>query len=101
MASEFPSACRYFLTYSGVKLPFKLQSPLLPQQTENRNTYFRGYFDHEDRLLGFQKIVYGACELEHRYQYDEQGSLLRAEITDIDGEVTVLRFDAAGQPYQI
>jgi hypothetical protein len=38
-------------------------------------------------------MVYGEVEMEHRYQYDETGVLRRAEISDIDGEVTVLTFD--------
>ena len=40
-------------------------------------------------------MVYGEIELEHRYHYDETGVLRRAEITDIDGESTVLEFGTA------
>lgn len=100
MSAEIPGELRHFLTYSGVKLPFRLQSPLTTEQIGNRNTYFRGYFDDNERLLGLQKIVYGECELEHRYQYDAHGVLRHAEITDVDGEVTVLEFHASGQPIQ-
>lgn len=86
---------RYFLTYSGVKLPLRLLNELSPDQIENRNTYFRGDFDPQDRLVGLQKLVYGAVELEHRYVYDDQGVLVHAEITDADGEVTTLEFAAS------
>lgn len=85
---------RYFLTYSGVKLPLRLLNELSPDQIENRNTYFRGDFDAQDRLVGLQKLVYGAVELEHRYTYDDHGVLIHAEITDADGEVTTLEFAA-------
>jgi len=91
-----PSAeTRHFLTYTGVKLPFNLVTPLAAHEVENRNTYFKGYFEGE-RLLGFDKMVYGEVELAHRYTYRPDGSLARAEIIDIDGESTVLEFDAAG-----
>jgi len=98
MTNEIPGQCRYFLTYSGVRLPFQLKTPLEPEQIENRNTYFRGYFDEQGRLTGIQKIVHGEAELQHRYSYDERGMLRRVEITDADGEVTVLHFDEAGKP---
>lgn len=98
MTDALAGSCRYFLTYSGVKLPFKLTSPLDPAQIENRNTYFKGFFDDQDRMTGLQKLVYGEVELEHRYSFDAAGALRRAEITDADGELTVLEFDESGQP---
>lgn len=90
--------CRHFVTYSGVKLPFKLVNELGDGELDNRNTFFRGYFDDDGRLAGFDKIVYGETELQHRYTYHADGALQRAEITDADEELTVLEFDAAGQP---
>ncbi|MEW6037955.1 MAG: DUF6156 family protein [Pseudomonadota bacterium] len=87
---------RFFLTYSGVNLPLKLMTELEPEQIGHRNTYFRGYFDEEDRLVGLQKLVYGEVEMEHRYAYHRNGKLKRAEITDADGELTVLDFDEDG-----
>jgi hypothetical protein len=86
---------RYFTSYTGVKLPFKLVNPLTHAEIENRNTYFLGYFDAEQRVTGFDKVVYGEIELAHRYQYHPDGSLSRAEITDIEGEVTVLDYPEA------
>jgi Family of unknown function (DUF6156) len=87
---------RFFVTYSGVKLPLKLISELQASEVENRNTYFKGYFDAQDRLTGFDKLAYGEIELAHRYSYHENGKLSSAEITDIDGEVTILVFDEEG-----
>jgi hypothetical protein len=84
--------CRYFVTYSGVKLPLKMVNPLVGEELENRNTFFRAYFDELDRLLVCQKMVYSEIELEHRYCYYANGSLKQAEITDADGEITVLDF---------
>jgi hypothetical protein len=88
--------CRYFVTYSGVKLPFKLSQQLTDAELQNRNTFFRAYFDEKDQLLFFQKMVYGESELEHRYRYFDNGVLQQAEITDADDEVTVLTFDETG-----
>jgi Family of unknown function (DUF6156) len=87
---------RFFVTYSGVKLPLKLISELQASEVENRNTYFKGYFDAQDRLTGFDKLAYGEIELAHRYSHHENGKLSSAEITDIDGEVTILVFDEEG-----
>ncbi|HAF44418.1 MAG: hypothetical protein A2100_02985 [Sideroxydans sp. GWF2_59_14] len=89
---------RYFITYSGIKLPFNLVSELQEQEVQNRNTYFRGYFDSKERLSGFDKLAYGEIELQHRYTYHGNGRLSSAEITDIDGEVTMVVFDAEGKP---
>lgn len=89
---------RCFVTYTGVKLPFKLINELQPHEVENRNTWFKGYFDDEDRLAGFDKLAYGEIELAHRYAYHGNGKLKQAEITDIDGETTLLTFDADGVP---
>ncbi len=97
MTDNAPGECRYFLTYTGVKLPFNLVTPLTAQEVDNRNTFFKGYFEAE-QLLGFDKMVYGEIELAHRYTYRPDGTLERAEITDIDGDTTVMEFDGAGQP---
>lgn len=89
---------RYFVTYTGIKLPFKLVNELEPTEVKNRNTYFTGHFDTQDRLTGFDKFAYGDIELKHRYSYHPNGKLSAAEITDIDGEVTMLLFNAEGNP---
>lgn len=97
MSKENRGTCRFFVTYTGVKLPFNLVDELHTSQVENRNTYFRGYFDEQGRLTGFDKIAYEEVELMHRYEYRDSGKLKQAEITDIDGEVTVLNYDAQGK----
>ena len=93
ISKEDRGTCRFFVTYSGVKLPFKLVNELQANEVENRNTYFRGYFDAQDRLTGFDKLAYGEIELMHRYEHYDDGKLKLAEITDIDGEVSILNFD--------
>ena len=98
MTNDMPGQCRHYLTYTGVKLPLNLLTPLEPEQIANRNTYLRGFFDEQDRLFCLQKIVYTEMEFEHRYHYDSKGILRRAEITDAEGEVTVLHFDEKGNP---
>jgi hypothetical protein len=98
MTDAIQGHCRYFLTYSGVKLPLKLLTELKPAQLENRNTYFRGYFDDEGRLAGLQKLVYGEVEMEHRYAYHANGALRSAEIIDADGDRNGMEFDENGEP---
>ncbi|QFY43151.1 hypothetical protein F6R98_11405 [Candidatus Methylospira mobilis] len=96
--SEEPSGTRrFFLSYTGVQLPFNLVNELDEQQIENRNTYFCGYFDEQGRLTALHKLVYGELEIQHRYVYHENGVLMRAEVIDIDGDVTMLEFDEHGK----
>jgi hypothetical protein len=87
---------RYFLTYSGVKLPLNLVSPLAAAELENRNTYFRATFDKSDRLLSCEKIVYGEVELTHIYEYSVDGVLTRARIAMGDDDATEVLFDENG-----
>lgn len=94
--SENRGTVRFFVTYTGVKLPFKLINELQASEVENRNTFFRGYFDEQDRLTGFDKLAYSETELTHHYTYHDNGMLKAAEITDIDGEVTMLQYDSEG-----
>jgi hypothetical protein len=47
-------------------------------------------------MTGFQEMVYGEVELEHRYEYYDSDVLKRAEVIDAEGEMTVLRFDEQG-----
>jgi hypothetical protein len=96
MSDEISANCRYFLSYSGVKLPLQPITELEPAQLEHRNTFFRAYYDGEARLVCLQKVVYGEIELDHRYAYHANGRLSRAEITDADGEVTTLEYDENG-----
>lgn len=93
-SNENRGTLRFFVTYTGVKLPFKLVNELQPDEVENRNTFFRGYFDKHDRLTGFDKLAYSEIELSHRYEYHADGKLKLAEITDIDGEVTIVKPEA-------
>lgn len=73
-----------------MNLPFHLVGELAEEEARNRNTCFEGHFDVSGVLLSFRKMVYGETELEHRYHFSDAGALLRAEITDADGDVTVV-----------
>jgi len=86
---------RYFVSYTGIKLPVKMVNPLELADLSNRNTYIIATFDSQDRLTGFEKMVYGDVEISHKYEYDGQGVLRRAEIY-MDEETTEMLFDAQG-----
>ena len=88
---------RSFLATSGVKLPLKLVNQIEPTALTNRNTYIRAWYDGSDRLLRFEKVVYGDIELSHVYDYDAEGRLRRAEILMLDEDPTVLHYDDNGQ----
>lgn len=83
---------RYFVTYTGVKLPLQLISPIDAAEVHSRNTYFHAVYDAQDRLVNCRKMVYGELEMEHRYEYAEDGRLVRAEVIDAEGEANVLSF---------
>jgi hypothetical protein len=86
----------YFLTYSGVKLPLNLVSPIAADALENRNTYIRAGFDADGRLVSCEKVVYGEVELRHDYDYRPDGYLARARIS-MDDEETEIVFDENGR----
>lgn len=88
--------CRHFLTYTGVKLPLKMLNPLEESDIANRNTYFRAYYDEQDRMVLCQKVVYGEIELEHRYEYYTSGVLKRVEIVEAEDDPKIMCFDEEG-----
>ena len=79
--------CRFFVSYTGVKLPLRLVTAIAPEQLSNRNTFIRGYFD-----------AAGEIELTHRYRYHANGLLSRAEIVMLEEDPVTLNFDEAGAP---
>jgi hypothetical protein len=89
---------RYFATYSGVKLPLNLVSPLEEAALANRNTYIRAGYDEAGRMVVCEKFVYGEVEMAHRYEYHANGALKRAEIAMPDEEPAALDFDEAAAP---
>ncbi|WP_457798610.1 DUF6156 family protein [Methylocystis sp. S23] len=88
---------KYFLTYSGVRMPLKLVEPLKAAELGNRNTYFRVTYDSAGRLATCEKMVYGEVELSHRYAYRDDGSLAHARI-ELGDEVTEVDCDETGAP---
>jgi Family of unknown function (DUF6156) len=86
---------RYFLSYTGVKLPLQLLEELPADALRNRNTWFRAEYDYADRMLCCEKIVYGEVEMRHDYRYDASGKLVEAHIKgpDEDEDVQVLHFN--------
>jgi hypothetical protein len=93
MSEELRIQC--FVSYTGMHLPLNLVNPL--ETTENRMTYYRAHYDAADRMVLCEKVVYDEVELSHRYQYSPEGVLQSAEITDENGDVEVLQFDAQGK----
>lgn len=98
MTDSKRGTCRFFVSYSGVKLPLNLLNELDEANLKNRNTFFRGYYDEEGRLALCEKVVYGEIEMSHHYEYHASGTLKQAEITTMDEEeATVLRFNESGE----
>lgn len=98
MSHDTSRQLRHFTSYSGIKLPLKLVGPLDEAEMGNRNTFYRGHFDDNDRLLMCQKVVYGEVDLEHRYEYHPSGALKRAEIIEAGDDARVVEFDDVTPP---
>ncbi len=98
MADEKEQECRFFVSYSGVKLPFNLVNAIPEEMLSQRNTFIRAYFDGAGQLSGFDKVVYGEVELSHRYEYHGNGALKLAEIVMPDEEPAALVFDEVAMP---
>jgi hypothetical protein len=96
MMDQTSQQCRFFVSYSGIKLPFNLINAIAAEALSNRNTFIRAYFDDAERLSGFDKMVYGEVELSHRYEYHGNGRLKRAEIMMSDEEPVTMDFDETG-----
>jgi len=96
MVEQAHHECRYFVSYSGIKLPCHLVDSIASEALSNRNTFIRAYFDKAGRLTGFDKVVYGEVELAHRYEYHGNGTLRRAEISMLDEDAVTLCFDETG-----
>ncbi|MGZ8946375.1 MAG: DUF6156 family protein [Methylococcaceae bacterium] len=96
MNPEQQTEVRYFVSYSGIKFPLKLVNEITEASLNNRNTYYCGYFDAQDKMLLCQKIVYGEVESEHQYQYYGNGVLKSAQITE-DDEAREIHFNEFGE----
>jgi hypothetical protein len=88
--------CRYFVTYTGVDLPFKFVNEIEATALKNRNTYYCVYYDKSGRLVEFEQFAYGAVELAHRYEYHDNGALRRVEIIMPEEDPLIKRFDEHG-----
>lgn len=90
--------CRFFVSYSGARLPLTLVGPIGKEDLANRNTFIRAFYDAGGALKRIEKVVYGEVELAHHYEYHDNGMLRLAEIAMFDEEVQSLGFDATGRP---
>ncbi|NSL56869.1 DUF6156 family protein [Uliginosibacterium aquaticum] len=86
---------RFFLSYTGVRLPLQLVEELPEAALRNRNTWFRAEYDAQGTLIRVEKIVYGEVEMTHRYTYDSELRLHEAIVTFADEEPQVMRFSEA------
>lgn len=83
---------RHFLTYSGIRPPARMIEPLDLGDLADLNIFVRARQDAETRLVGFEKMVCGAMELAHVYEWHPNGRPNSARIT-MGGEETHLSFD--------
>jgi len=97
MTPDAAAKTLFFTSYTGLKLPLRLIGPLDPDNMDNRNTFLRAYFDETDRLIGFDKLVYGDIHMSHRYVYHPSGALKQAQIIVPGDDLSDIWFDEQGQ----
>ena len=93
MDTEPSLQCRHFASYTGVSMPLQLITPLDGKDLERRITYFRGYYDSDERLVTIEKVVYGEIEFTHHYVYHDDGRIRTAELCQEDEEPRLMTFD--------
>lgn len=93
--------CRCFTSYTGIKLPLKLVNELDDEELDRRITYFKGYFDAQDRLKILEKVVYGEIEFSHHYEYADNDVISKAILIEDDELPRTLVFDADGHPLEV
>jgi hypothetical protein len=97
MNAQAPASIRYFVTYSGVKLPLSLNTELQEGDLRNRITFYRASYDAAGRMSLCEKVVYGEIESLHHYAYYPEGQLREARIVLVaDEECTVMTFTEDG-----
>lgn len=82
---------RYFISYSGIKLPLNLVNEITSEQLHNRNTFYRAAYDELGRMILCQKVIYSEVDTQHDYKYDAGGNLIFARVTEGE-EVRELHF---------
>lgn len=90
-------SCRYFISYTGVKLPLQLVNELDADRLENRITYFKAYYDGQGRVKIIEKLVYGEIEFVHHYEYDQDDALQKAILLEGEELPRTMVFDKQGQ----
>lgn len=93
MENKENCTCRHYVTYSGVKLPLKLVSPIEDETLDGRITYIRAYYDKENKLVGLEKVVYDEVEFEHHYTYYPDGRIKSAVLIEPDQTPRAMSFD--------
>jgi hypothetical protein len=87
---------RYFVSYTGVELPFQFVNEISAEALTNRNTYYCVYYDKSGRVMEFEQFAYGAVELAHHYEYHDNGALRRVEILMPEEDPLIKYFDEQG-----
>lgn len=93
--------CRCYTSYTGIKLPLKLVNELDDESLDKRITYFKGYFDEQDRLKILEKVVYGEIEFSHHYEYADNDMISKAILIEDDELPRTLIFDENGYPVEV
>ncbi len=88
---------RHFVTYSGIKLPLNLNTPLEEGELRHRITFYRAHYNGAEQMVKVEKVVYGEIESFHEYRYHPGGALQEARIVMVaDGECTVMQYAPDG-----
>ena len=88
----------YFGTWEGYGTPIQLSYPLPKKEALTRKAYYIGYYDLNEKLIGYDKYLDGKIYGHTDYKYNENGRLIESEnINYISGYQLKITFDEKGK----
>jgi hypothetical protein len=87
----------YFAGLEAHKLPLVPEYPVSEAEARSLKAYLVASYDDEGRITTVRKFFRGELFFVHEYEYDEDGNLSVAKITDGGGAVSVLKRNAEGK----
>lgn len=86
---------RFAFNYS--QMPFQPMEQISEKEAKTLKTYCVAYFTKSGKIISFAKYLHRKLEFSHKYTYDKNGFLEKAETTKSTGEVKIKYFDKKGK----
>ncbi|MBC8038435.1 MAG: hypothetical protein H7X89_14580 [Rhizobiales bacterium] len=87
------SKIRYFGSFSGYNLPFKLGNEFNETEALRKKAYMLACFDEKGVLKWYEKRLDGNMEFRHEFIYNSDGNLKTVKGSNSEGKITVHSYD--------